>query len=87
MLESPGKVGSAHVVISKFDLDLFSLFCNAVQGCVIVETEISSMNDVICAGLFRQVVKRSQVSYTLSVSAVNRAFHPSHLAHLLRTEL
>jgi hypothetical protein len=53
MLEGPGKVGSAHMVISKFDLDLFSLFCNAVQGGVIVETKISSMNDVICAGLFR----------------------------------
>ncbi len=38
------------------------LVCDAVQGGVIVEAEISGVDDVVCASLFGQVVQRAQVS-------------------------
>ena len=38
---------------------LESLFGNAIQGRVIVEAEVTSVNDMVGSGLFREVVERS----------------------------
>lgn len=46
------------------------LFGNAIQRAVIVEAEIASVDDVVCAGIGGELVQRLQVSFTTSAYAI-----------------
>lgn len=46
-----------------------SLICDALEGGVIIKSEVTSVNDVVCAGLLRQLIQRLQVAcFTASIS-------------------
>lgn len=64
---------------------LHLLIRNSLEGGIIVETEVTRVDDVVCAGLFGQLIQRLQVSYEGNTVSIHQPMElmlgVAYLAH------